>query len=696
MSSTAAQPGRVALLSVQRGDATGHPEKVRLSADSFAALRAEVLDHVEQGDRPNAEVFYFDPEFDEWIVLSAEAYPDLPTTGLRLRVLAVAASTDPPHRPDAATGNLSLESVLIEDRFRTVALAILAAVACAFVLWYLQAILKVVVVAGLLSILLEPLVNLLSVPPEQPPGWARRLHTHSDGCSPWVRVLLLLVASIPMIRLPRALAILLTIALVCTVGTLLVILVYNTFHDFLHNVDNYLDGVEAQVATFKRWWKEEQGLATYVDVDQLLEALVSDAGDTSFLQGLLVQSLSYISRLVANTLLCMVMFIFLVMKPPQRRAAASASRETTSRTSAAPGLRGGAAGGGIISVPVSREASRTATPRLTRRAELGGAPRDDSSEAALLVGGRADKEPPPLAPQLSVPLSAQAQTRIYLRWKAAISLGKALACGLIYVSVGLPLWPVFAIVVFWLNWIPVMGGLIAIVLPMPLGLVDPNMSVTSLTLLLVLPTVVQIVVDNFIDQLVMARAMELHPLTIMVGLFCSNILWGVVGMMLSIPLMAAAKTTLAGTAHPYAQAVAAMLEGDLRKAALVGSNQPLPWPEDATPTNQTWSRLGRACRSAWCGGGGGGGGGGGRTASGPPADDEWDEDAGVSMLHGEVLSSAAAAAVDGGLGGRPRYERLAPPPEGGLVVELVGKPAELAPPNPKRVELAAVSEPAGT
>ena len=42
-----------------------------------------------------------------------------------------------------------------------------------------------------------------------------------------------------------------------------------------------------------------------------------------------------------------------------------------------------------------------------------------------------------------------------LRWKAAISLGKALACGLIYALLHVPLWPIFAILVFWLNWVSV-------------------------------------------------------------------------------------------------------------------------------------------------------------------------------------------------------------------------------------------------
>ena len=124
--------------------------------------------------------------------------------------------------------------------------------------------------------------------------------------------------------------------------------------------------------------------------------------------------------------------------------------------------------------------------------------------------------------------------------------------------------PIFAVLVFWLNWIPVVGGLVAIVLPVPMALVDPEMTWAAFIVMLIATTVVQIVVDNFIDQIVISRALVLHPLTIMIGLFTSRLLWGIVGMVLSIPLLGSLKTTLAGTAHPYAQALAAVLEGDMQ------------------------------------------------------------------------------------------------------------------------------------
>ena len=138
-----------------------------------------------------------------------------------------------------------------------------------------------------------------------------------------------------------------------------------------------------------------------------------------------------------------------------------------------------------------------------------------------------------------------------------------------YLFVGLPLWPIFAVLVFWLNWIPVVGGLVAIVLPVPMALVDPEMTWAAFIVMLIATTVVQIVVDNFIDQIVISRALVLHPLTIMIGLFTSRLLWGIVGMVLSIPLLGSLKTTLAGTAHPYAQALAAVLDADTKCAAEV-------------------------------------------------------------------------------------------------------------------------------
>jgi len=51
----------------------------------------------------------------------------------------------------------------------------------------------------------------------------------------------------------------------------------------------------------------------------------------------------------------------------------------------------------------------------------------------------------------------------------------------------------------------------------------------------------------------MARAMVLHPVAIIVGVCAAGIVWGVVGMVLSVPLLATLKTKMASTAHPYAQ-----------------------------------------------------------------------------------------------------------------------------------------------
>ena len=167
------------------------------------------------------------------------------------------------------------------------------------------------------------------------------------------------------------------------------------------------------------------------------------------------------------------------------------------------------------------------------------------------------------------------QARTYLRWKAAISLGKAILSGLLYASLRLPLWPIVAFLVFWFNWIPIFGAFAAILLPLPIALIDASTTWLSFTLLLALPTLMHLLVDNVLDQLVMARAMLLHPVVIVVGVFAAQRAWGILGMALSVPLLSAAKTVLASTPHPYALALAAVLEGDWRSASMLSSGASL-------------------------------------------------------------------------------------------------------------------------
>ena len=77
-----------------------------------------------------------------------------------------------------------------------------------------------------------------------------------------------------------------------------------------------------------------------------------------------------------------------------------------------------------------------------------------------------------------------------------------------------------------LNWLPLVGSGIAVLLPVPLALVDPSVSWLAFGLFLGLTTAVHLLVDNLVDQVVMARAMTLHPVALIVGLSAAQIVWG--------------------------------------------------------------------------------------------------------------------------------------------------------------------------
>lgn len=135
----------------------------------------------------------------------------------------------------------------------------------------------------------------------------------------------------------------------------------------------------------------------------------------------------------------------------------------------------------------------------------------------------------------------ETKIRSYIVTKTVISIFTGIAFGAVLWFYGVPLSVVFALLAFLLNLIPNVGPLIACALPVPLILLDPNLSVPGMIMVLVLTSAVQFVSGNIVEPKVMGDSFALHPIAILLTLMLWGIIWGLPGMFLATPLTAAAK-----------------------------------------------------------------------------------------------------------------------------------------------------------
>ena len=98
---------------------------------------------------------------------------------------------------------------------------------------------------------------------------------------------------------------------------------------------------------------------------------------------------------------------------------------------------------------------------------------------------------------------------------------------------------VFGLLAFGLNFIPSAGSVFAIILPIPMVLLDPGSSMMTISLVIVLPTLVQFVIGNVMEPKIMGDSLQLHPITILLALVFWGMLWGIPGMLLATPISAA-------------------------------------------------------------------------------------------------------------------------------------------------------------
>jgi predicted PurR-regulated permease PerM len=126
----------------------------------------------------------------------------------------------------------------------------------------------------------------------------------------------------------------------------------------------------------------------------------------------------------------------------------------------------------------------------------------------------------------------------YIRGTSIVALVDAVGIGLALVILQVPLALPLAVIVFIAAFIPIVGATVAGILAALVALVA-NGPVIALIVIIVVIAVNQLE-GNFLQPVVMAQSLKLHPLVILLALSVGTILGGIVGAVLSVPIAATA------------------------------------------------------------------------------------------------------------------------------------------------------------
>ena len=154
----------------------------------------------------------------------------------------------------------------------------------------------------------------------------------------------------------------------------------------------------------------------------------------------------------------------------------------------------------------------------------------------LLLGGSTEA-----IPRSGIWMEIESKIRSYLVTKTVISAITGAAFGLALWLFGIPLAVVFALLAFLLNFIPNIGPIIACLLPLPLIILSPDLSLTAMIVVIVLSSLIQFISGNVVEPKIMGDSFELHPVVILLTLMIGGMLWGIIGMILATPVTAAMK-----------------------------------------------------------------------------------------------------------------------------------------------------------
>jgi len=159
-------------------------------------------------------------------------------------------------------------------------------------------------------------------------------------------------------------------------------------------------------------------------------------------------------------------------------------------------------------------------------------------------------------------VEVETMTTGYIGLKTALSFVTGLVVAVIMLGLGVKLAVMWGILSFILNYIPNVGSMIAMFLPMPIVIVDDSLKTWQKIAAFAGPGAVQGYVGNALEPMVFGKSLNMTPLSILAALVMWSSVWGILGAILSVPLLGVQKITMSHANHPLAKTVLGMIRED--------------------------------------------------------------------------------------------------------------------------------------
>lgn len=147
----------------------------------------------------------------------------------------------------------------------------------------------------------------------------------------------------------------------------------------------------------------------------------------------------------------------------------------------------------------------------------------------------------------------------YLSLKTIISIltGVLSYVSLVIIGIDAPLFWTFLI--FLMNYIPTVGSIIATTFPAIFAMLQFGELMPGVWVLIIVG-VIQLVVGNYIDPKLTGNSLNVSPLVVILGLAFWGAIWGIIGMILSVPITV--MMIIIFSEFPSTQAIAVLLTKD--------------------------------------------------------------------------------------------------------------------------------------